>query len=327
MRKISGRKGEMRVEKPQVLCIKGPTASGKTALSVALAQQMDGEVVSADSMQIYREMNIGTAKPDEAERQGVPHHMLDVADAGEDYSAARYAEEASACVDDILRRGKLPIIAGGTGLYLDALIKGIDFAKKETDGALRAELTREAETPEGMDRLIECLRQVDPESAARLHRNDKKRVIRALEIYRLTGQTMTEHDRESRVRPPRYRAVSIALTAEPRALLYRRIDQRVEKMVAAGLYEEAKGLWERGLFAGTAGQAIGYKEWVPCFEGKETKEQAAEAIRQNTRRYAKRQLTWLRREEALYWIQFNREEDFREVCALSRGFAKRCGVK
>ena len=261
---------------PKIVVITGPTASGKTALGVALAQRLGGEVVSADSMQIYRGMDIGTAKPTPEEMQGVPHHMIDIADPAENYSVSRYAAQAAACVDDILARGKLPIVVGGTGLYIDSLIAG---------------------------RLLGELRKVDPERAARLHPADKKRIVRAMEVYILTGKTITQHDAETRAVPPRYDAAKIALDFADRQDLYDRIDRRVDAMVRQGLFDEVRALLAAGVPADcTAMQAIGYKEAVAAVRGEASPQDAVAAIQLASRRYAKRQKTWFRANPAVQWL-------------------------
>ena len=226
---------------PKLVVITGPTASGKTALGVMLAQRLGGEVVSADSMQIYRGMDIGTAKPTPEEMQGVPHHMIDIADPTENYSVSRYAAEAAACVDDILARGKLPIVVGGTGLYIDSLIAGRTFADGTADTALRQELNERYDEIGG-EGLLGELRKFDPERAAKLHPADKKRIVRAMEVYILTGRTITQHDAETRAVPPRYDAAKIALTFADRQDLYARIDRRVDAMMQQGLLDEVRAL-------------------------------------------------------------------------------------
>ena len=293
--------------KKQIVVICGPTASGKTALSIALAKAFNGEVVSADSMQIYRRMDIGTAKPTLEERDGVPHHMLDVAEPGESYSVSRYAEEASACVEDILARGKLPIVCGGTGLYIDGLIRGTDFQPAGTDSGLREQLEGEWET-QGAEAMMARLAAVDPDSAARLHLSDKRRILRALEVYLATGETITVHNARSKAVPPHYEALMIGLNTEPRQILYDRIDRRVDVMLEQGLLQEVRSLLEDGLLEGTAAQAIGYKELLAHFRGEMPLEQAADLIRQKSRNYAKRQLTWFRRDERVKWIVYNAPE-------------------
>ncbi|MBR5537833.1 MAG: tRNA (adenosine(37)-N6)-dimethylallyltransferase MiaA [Clostridia bacterium] len=288
----------------KIVVVCGPTASGKTALSIALAKAFDGEVVSADSMQIYRGMDIGTAKPTTEEMDGVPHHMLDVAAPGESYSVSRYVEEATACVEDILSRGKLPIVCGGTGLYIDGLIRGTDFQPAGTDNGIREQLEREWDA-RGAEAMMARLAAVDPESAARLHLSDRRRILRALEVYLATGETITVHNERSKQVPPRFEAVMIGLNTEPRDILYGRIDRRVDVMLEQGLLKEVRDLLEAGLLEGTAAQAIGYKELLAHFRGEMTLEAAADLIRQKSRNYAKRQLTWFRRDQRVKWIVYN----------------------
>ena len=291
----------------KIVVICGPTASGKTALSIALAKAFDGEVVSADSMQIYRRMDIGTAKPTKQERDGGPHHMRDVAEPGEAYSVSRYVEEATACVEDILSRGKLPVICGGTGLYIDGLIRGTDYQPAGTDNGIREQLDGEWEA-QGAEEMMARLAAVDPDSAARLHLSDKRRILRALEVYLATGETITVHNARTKAIPPRYEAVMIGLNTEPRQILYDRIDRRVGVMLEQGLLQEVQSLLEDGLLEGTAAQAIGYKELLAYFRGEMTLETAADLIRQKSRNYAKRQLTWFRRDERVKWIVYNAPE-------------------
>ena len=286
----------------KVLVITGPTATGKTALSVALAKQLNGEVISADSMQVYKGMDIGTAKVTPEEMQGVPHHLLDVAEPWENYSVARWIESAAAAAEDIFRRGKLPIIAGGTNLYIDSLLSGRDFAENSGDSALREELNEEFDRIGG-EAFREQLRAVDPKRAEKLHPSDKKRLVRALEVYRLTGETITAHDLRTQSLPKRWDSLRVALSFENREDLYTRIDRRVDEMLERGLFHEVRTLLAGGLAPDcTAMQAIGYKEVVSFLSGCGTAEEAADAIRQNSRRYAKRQLTWLRRDPELLWI-------------------------
>lgn len=288
----------------KILVVTGPTATGKTALSVELAKKLGGEIVSADSMQIYRGMDIGTAKVTKAEMQNIPHHMIDIADPSEDYSVSRYVEEADAAVRGILSRGRLPIVAGGTNLYIDSLIAGLDFAEKAEDAALRESLNKQYDDIGG-EAMLEHLRGFDPERAAKLHPADKRRIVRAVEIYILTGETITRHDEETKKRPKRYDAVKIALTFADRAVLYDRINARVDKMVSDGLFDEVKGLLDSGLSPDcTAMQAIGYKEPAAYFRGEMSKDEAIELIKLSSRRYAKRQLTWLRRDDSIHWHEW-----------------------
>lgn len=285
----------------KILVVTGPTATGKTALSVELAKKLGGEIVSADSMQIYRGMDIGTAKVTKAEMQNIPHHMIDIADPSEDYSVSRYVEEADAAVRGVLSRGRLPIVAGGTNLYIDSLIAGLDFAEKAEDAALRESLNKQYDDMGG-EAMLEHLRGFDPERAAKLHPADKRRIVRAVEIYILTGETITRHDEETKKRPKRYDAVKIALTFADRAVLYDRINARVDKMVSDGLFDEVKGLLDSGLSPeSTSMQAIGYKEPAAYFRGEMSRDEAIELIKLSSRRYAKRQLTWLRRDTTVLW--------------------------
>ena len=300
-----------------IICIAGPTASGKTALAVELAKELNGEVVSCDSMQVYRRMDIGTAKPTTEEMQGIVHHMLDVAEPDEDFSVSRYCEMASPIVDDIVSRGKTAIIAGGTGLYMDALIKGHDFAPYPATGR-REELEAKADR-EGMEVLIDWLREIDPEAAARLHLSDRKRIIRALEVYLETGETITAHNLKTQQIPPKYSPLWLGLDFAERSELYRRIDLRVEIMLEMGLIEEIRNLLSEGVPPKcTAMQAIGYKEFVAALEGNGTIEEAAALVQQSSRRYAKRQLTWFRRNPNMNWLIRNAGEGADEILAQAR---------
>ncbi len=304
----------------RILVVAGPTASGKTRLGIALARAFGGEIVSADSMQVYRGMDIGTAKADETERAAVPHHMLDVAWPGENYSVARYVQEAGCVCDRLLREGKLPVLVGGTGLYIDSLIAGRDFAENREDRLLRQELELEYDRAGG-EEMLRRLGEIDPERAARLHPGDRRRIVRAIEIYRLTGVTATRHDEETRRRPPRYDAARIVLGYENRADLYRRIDRRVSEMVKAGLFEEVETLLASGLSADcTAMQAIGYKEAALALKGELTREQAASLIALGSRRYAKRQLTWFGRWDDCLRILWKETPDFERALRISTDY-------
>ena len=292
---------------PKLLVICGPTASGKTALGVALAQALGGEVVSADSMQIYRGMDIGTAKPTKEEMGGIPHHMLDVADPAEDYSVARYVHDADACVRDILARGKLPIVVGGTGLYIDNLIAGRDFAP--FTGAWREKLQARARE-EGLPALHEELRRIDPDRAERLHPNDEKRILRALEVWYETGETITAHDERTRSLPPKYDALRVCLQFSRREDMWDRIDRRVDLMMEAGLEEEVRSLLTSGVPpTATAMQAIGYKEFASALRGEEPIAQAVAEVKLRSRQYAKRQLTWFRRTPDIRWLTWENTPD------------------
>ena len=295
-----------------VLCVVGPTATGKTKMGVALAKRFDGEVVSVDSMQLYRGMAIGTAAPTREEMEGIPHHMVAVADPAESWSAARYVSAADACVQDILRRGKLPVLVGGTGLYLDALIRGTDFAAGSQGTELRQQLQRRARQ-EGTEALLEELRRIDPAAARKLHLRDEKRIIRALEVWYETGCTITEHDRQERQRPPKYDALYIGLDFLDRQDLRDRIDRRVDTMVEQGLLEEVEALLASGLPRdATALQAIGYKQFLAVDEGTATRQEAIAEVKLRSRQYAKRQLTWLRRNPDIFWIRWESRPNFPE---------------
>ena len=302
-----------------IICIAGPTASGKTALAVELAKELNGEVVSCDSMYVYKYMNNGTAKPSLEEQQGIPHHMIDVAEPEEDFSVSRYCELATPIVDDIVSRGKTAVIAGGTGLYMDALIKGNTFAPCPSTGC-RERLEAQADEM-GMEYMQNLLQSIDPEAAARIH--DRKRLIRALEVYYETGETITAHNLKTQAIPPRYSPLWIGLDFEDREELYRRIDSRVDIMLEAGLIDEIKSLLARGIPAKcTAMQAIGYKEFIAALEGQMTIQEAAAQGQQSSRRYAKRQLTWFRRNENMNWIKRKAGQSPDEIFTLARQLAK-----
>lgn len=295
--------------KQTLICIAGPTASGKTALSIALAKLLDTEIISSDSMQLYRGMDIGTAKPDMTERDGVVHHMFDVADAGENFSVARYQQMADACAQDIISRGKIPIVCGGTGLYLNALIDGSAFSGDETNLEAREKYNAIARE-QGAHALHEMLRAVDPESADRIHENNVKRVVRALEVYDQTKMTIGEMNAKNKRPEPKYDAILLALCPTERQMLYDRIDRRVDQMMQLGLVEEVRHLWESGRLTGTAGQAIGYKELVPYLEGTTPLSTCVDTLKRASRNYAKRQLTWLRRDTRVHWLYYNSPEEF-----------------
>ncbi len=300
-----------------IICIAGPTASGKTALAVELAKELNGEVVSCDSMQVYKHMDIGTAKPTLEEMQGIPHHMIDVAEPWEDFSVSRYCEMAAPIVDDIISRGKTAVIAGGTGLYMDALIRGNAFAPFPATG-VRERLEAQADA-EGMEAMLSRLRAVDPDAARRLHLSDRKRILRALEVYLETGETITEHNRKTQAVPPRYSPLWLGLDFARRGELYRRIDLRVGLMLEQGLVKEIRGLLADGIpERATAMQAIGYKEFVDALDGRCTIEEAADQVRQSSRRYAKRQLTWFRRNKAIHWLIRDTGDTGREILENAR---------
>ena len=311
---------------PQIICVVGPTATGKTKMGVALAHRFGGEVVSVDSMQIYRGMAIGTAAPTPEEMEGIPHHMVGVADPAESWSVARFVSEADVCVQDILRRGRRPILVGGTGLYLESLIRGTDFAAGSAGGVTRQRLQQRLEQ-EGVGPLLAELQTIDPDSAARLHPGDEKRILRALEVYRETGKTISAHNAETRDLPPRYDAVWIGLQFRDRADMKTLIDRRVDAMVAAGLLEEVGQLLESGLpREATALQAIGYKEFLGVLDGTATVEEAVAEVKLRSRQYAKRQLTWLRRNPDIHWIWWEKDRDFARALQVSTEILAAAGV-
>ena len=295
--------------KPVVLALVGPTGSGKTKTAIALSRALDAEIVSMDSMQIYRSMDIGTAKPTKEEQSAVPHHMIDVVEPDCLFTVSMYNEMASKAIDDILSRGKLPILVGGTGLYLNALSFEMSLGDNGADQALRDELHRIAGEPDGPQRLHRRLGEVDPASAQKLHPNDVRRVIRALEIYETSGKAKGERKDEQRIEGP-YHVMVYGLSM-PRDRMYERINARVDQMIADGLVDEVKALLERGIEPrdeGGAMQAIGYKEIVSALRGEMSMDQAIALIKQGSRRYAKRQWTWFRRDQRTNWFDWTEYE-------------------
>ena len=302
-----------------LICIAGPTASGKTALSIALAKELNAEIVSCDSMQVYKRMDIGTAKPSLEEREGIPHHMLDVAEPNEDFSVSRYCNMASPIIDDILAQGKTAIVVGGTGLYMDSLIKGNDFAPFPSTGM------REKLEAQPIEEVFAQLQTIDPEASARLHLSDKKRIIRAMEVYLETGETITEHNRRTQAIPPKYHPVWFALEDEDRKDLYDRIDRRVDIMLQQGLIQEIRDLLASGIPAKcTAMQAIGYKEFVAALDGQISIAEAAAQVQQSSRHYAKRQLTWFRRNPKIHWLRRSKTAGTEEILNLARQVLQEC---
>ena len=294
----------------RVICVVGPTATGKTKMGVALAKRFGGEVVSVDSMQICRGMTIGTAAPTAEEMDGVRHHMVAIADPAESWSVARFTEQADLCIGDILRRGGRPVLVGGTGLYLDSILSGRTFAPGHSGGEIRKSLQAEL-ARDGIESLYRQLREIDPETAARLPIRDEKRILRALEVYRETGETLTAHDARTRLRPPKYRACTIGLTFWDRADLYARIDRRVDTMVERGLLREVETLLQTGLpETATALQAIGYKQFLSVYRGGTPVSEAVAEVKLRSRQYAKRQLTWLRRKDDIHWLLWEKDPDF-----------------
>ena len=303
-----------------LLVVAGPTASGKTGLGVELAKRWNGEVISADSMQIYKTMNVGTAKATPEEMQGIPHHMLDFLEPNEQFSVADFVAMASKKIEEISARGKLPILVGGTGLYISSLVDNLTFSPMPQSPELREQLKQKA-AREGNDAVLEELRSFDPEAAEKLHANNLGRVIRAIEVYRLTGVTMTETVKNSHKEPSPYRLCMIALTAEDRQFLYDRIDRRVDIMVEQGVVEEAKQLYSMPL-SSTARQAIGYKEFDGYIEGTATLEECIEKLKMETRRYAKRQLTWFRRDERYHWLEVDRYPSAAKMAGAAEDWIK-----
>lgn len=289
--------------------VAGPTASGKTALAISLAKRMDGEVVSADSMQIYKELHIGTARPTDEEMGGVKHHLTGFVPLCERYSVARYVEDAHKAIADIAARGKLPIMCGGTGLYIDAVVDNLQFSGSGGDPEIRQSLKRRAQE-QGAQSLLSELKQIDEQTALKLHPNNTGRIIRALELYYTTGITMSRHVELSRSRKSPYKACVILLDCRDRSYLYRRIDMRVDHMISSGLLEEARAVLSAP-DAPTAKQAIGYKELAPYFSGEISLLQAVQDIKRSTRRYAKRQLTWFRRRKDAHVLYIDELSDKR----------------
>lgn len=299
------------MENNLVIIIAGPTASGKTGLGVELAKTINGEVVSADSMQIYKGMDIATAKPTKEEMQGIEHHLVDFVNPDSDFSVAKYKKLACEKIDEILAKGKTPIIVGGTGLYIDSVLNNTVFYDYE-ENDIRQKLEKEAKE-NGIEKLFSKLKEIDAETASRLNINDEKRIIRALEIYYQTGKTITEQNNDSHLEKPKYKFCLIGLNALNREVLYDRINKRVDIMLENGLVDEAKQFYSSS-FSSTAKQAIGYKELKPYLDGQCSLSEAAENLKMATRRYAKRQLTWFRRYENINWVYIDSTDDLCGRC-------------
>ncbi len=308
----------------KLIVVCGPTGSGKSALAMRLAEKMGGEIIGADSMQIYKYMDIGTAKPSRKDRAEIPHHMIDFLEPGEQYSAARYAQDAEKCVKDVLSRGGQSIVCGGTGLYIDALVKGTDFAPFDPDIRRRLEKEWDEQGPASM---LEKLSRFDPQTAEKLGENDKKRVIRALEMIETEGVTPTEHNAVTAKAPKKYEAVTIGLLPEPREYLYKRIDERAAAMFENGLLEEVDGLLKNGLLKGTAAQAIGYKEVAGVFSGQLSREQALEIVQRKSRNYAKRQITWFKKTEGIRWVSFTENDPPSRIWQASTLILREQGIE
>lgn len=298
------------MSKIPVIAVVGPTASGKTELAVNLAKKLNGEIISFDSMQIYKGMHIASAAPDFEEMQGVKHHLLEFLEPSHSFSVADFLKEANDVVQDIINRNKRVIIAGGTGLYIDSFLENINFSQNQTDEDLRNQLNAEYDNIGG-EKMLEKLREFDPDSAQRLHPNNKKRVIRAFEIYMTTGITMSQQLENSHQNPSPYTPYILGLSFKDREKLYNRIDSRVDNMIEHGLLGEAKAMYDRG-YSSTAVQAIGHKEFFPYFKGEISLEESTELLKRETRRYAKRQLTWFRRNDKVNWIYRDITEDILE---------------
>lgn len=290
----------------KVIVIVGPTAVGKTNLSIELAKRINGEIISADSMQVYKYMDIGTAKPSHEEMQGIKHYMIDVFEPDEECNVAKYKEMAQDCIEEILNKIKVPIIVGGTGLYVNSVVDNIEFSKTITDWGYRARLEERAKK-EGAEVLYKELQEIDKETAEKIHQNDLRRIIRALEVNYSTGKPISYHNKLSRQNPSKYDFAMIGLNMG-RAELYKRIDKRVDKMIADGLVNEVKDLVERGVSEKhTSMQGLGYKEIVEYINGKTSLDKTIEILKMNSRRYAKRQLTWFRREQKIQWCDMNED--------------------
>lgn len=288
------------MNKPKVIVICGPTASGKTSLSIQLAQKINGEIISSDSMQIYKDMNIGTAKPDQQEMQGIKHYLLDFVEPNQRYSVAEYKKDAENAIEEILQKGKVPIVVGGTGLYVDSLIYGIEYPNIEFNENYRKELEQRAEK-EGLEKLYEEAQKIDPQAMEKISHNDQKRILRVLEIYNATGKTKTEQEIESRKNEVKYDYKVFAINMD-REKLYDRINKRVDIMIQKGLIEEVENLLKKYNEFPTAMQGLGYKEVVEYLQGIVSKEEMIENIKRESRRYAKRQITWFKKNKQTIWI-------------------------
>ena len=307
------------LSKSRVIAVGGPTASGKTALSVGLAKAFGGEIINADSMQIYKNLDVGTAKPSIEERQGIPHYLLDFLPPETPYSVADFTAAADPLIQEITARGKLPLVVGGTGLYITSLLNGMAFAPEKTDPAIRARLQERAEA-EGGAALYAELQSIDPDYAAQVHPNNLPRVIRALELYAATGRRMSEERVNARPAELPYRSLCLCLTCRDRAVLYDRIERRVNLMVENGVLAEAKQVYDHRDTYRTAAQAIGYKEFFPYFEGTGSLDECTARLKQATRNYAKRQLTWFRRQNDAVWLYIDEENVLDRACELVREF-------
>ncbi|MBQ6884973.1 MAG: tRNA (adenosine(37)-N6)-dimethylallyltransferase MiaA [Clostridia bacterium] len=299
------------MKKQKIICVVGPTASGKTALGIALAKHFDGEVISADSMQIYCDMHIASAAPDIAETQGIPHHMVEFLPYGSSFTVADYVKAARERIAEVASRGKMPIIVGGTGLYINSLVNNVEFTEQKTDYKLRTRITEEFDRVGGAE-MLERLRKIDPMAAQKLHENDKRRIIRAFEIYESTGNTKSFNDEQSVKNQSPYAVCIIGITYRDREKLYDRINNRVDIMLQNGLLAEARSAFDKNL-GGGAVQAIGHKEFFDCFRGEISLDEAVENLKRSTRRYAKRQLTWFNKDRRVNWIYKDETDDAESI--------------
>lgn len=300
----------------KVIVIVGPTASGKTGLSIELAKRYNGEIVSADSMQIYKDLNIATAKPTIEEMCGIKHHLIDFLNPGETYSVGQYVLDAENAISDILSRDKTPIVCGGTGLYVDSLINGINFTEDSSDDKIRNELYQIAET-EGIDYLLNVLKEFDPDSYENLsQQRNLRRIIRAIEFYKVTGKTITQQNIESQNTLSKFDYLIIGLNADDRQFLYDRINRRVDLMIESGLIEETKSVLQMNL-SDTSIKAIGYKELIPYINNQSSLDDCIEKLKMETRRYAKRQLTWFRRNKMINWIYIDRYSSLNDIVKVA----------
>ena len=312
--------------KPRVVAIGGPTATGKTALSVALAKRFGGEIISADSMQIYQGLDVGTAKVTPEEMQGVPHHLVGFLAPEQAFSVADFTTLAGKTITQLTAQGKLPLVVGGTGLYITSLLNGIGFTPEKVDPAIRQELQARLQA-EGSQALYAELAAVDPGYAAKVHPNNTPRVIRALELYRATGRKMSAEREAARPAEKPYRSLCLCLTCRDRTLLYQRIDTRCDRMMQSGILEEAKLVYDHRDTYRTAAQAIGYKELLGYLNGEQTLEECAELLKRRSRNYAKRQLTWLKRDDSIHWIYYNSGEELPFVLQETTKYLQNHGVQ
>lgn len=312
------------MDKIFIVVVCGATASGKTRLAIDLAKLFDGEVVSADSMQIYKKLDIASAKPTEEEKDGIVHHLMDFLPPTEPFSVADYVPAAREVIRDIHSRGKLPIICGGTGLYINSLVDNIEFDDTGSDPEFREEMKRLAEE-RGNGYVLDKLRGVDPESADRLHENNLSRIIRALEVYHLSGKTMTQVQAESRLNPSPYEPCMMMIDYEDREILYDRIDRRVDIMMENGLLEEAREFFTHDNYV-TAAQAIGYKELKPYFDGEAELTECIEKLKRETRRYAKRQMTWFRKDMRIYRISSSKSTNYEKILEIAENLVKKYSI-